>query len=136
MISKSGVRSEAALTARITMLAMVPLSLYAGKKTLRPAGLPSGQVGQVRQVGKVGQVGQVGRVGQVPRVGPPYLPHPPYLPCRVRVATSRHGVSIDSTSTPAESFDWPTRRSTNVIGTSAVRQPWEAATCNISTRNE
>src|ERR1700752_4690030 len=37
--SKSGVSSAAVLTVRITMLAMVPLSLYAGKKTLRPAGL-------------------------------------------------------------------------------------------------
>jgi hypothetical protein len=43
MISKSGVSSEAALTARITMLAMVPLSLYAGKKTLRPAGRSAGE---------------------------------------------------------------------------------------------
>src|SRR5713101_3737321 len=42
MISKSGVSSEAALTVRITMLAMVPLSLYAGKKTLRPAGFAAG----------------------------------------------------------------------------------------------
>src|SRR5437762_3391639 len=42
MISKSGVRSEAVLTVRITMLAMVPLSLYAGKKTLSPEGLPAG----------------------------------------------------------------------------------------------
>jgi hypothetical protein len=25
------------------MLAMVPLSLYAGKKTLRPAGVPAGE---------------------------------------------------------------------------------------------
>ena len=33
MISKSDVSSEAALTVRMTMLAMVPLSLYAGKKT-------------------------------------------------------------------------------------------------------
>ena len=38
MTSKSGVSSAAACTARMTMLAMVPLSLYAGKKTLRPAG--------------------------------------------------------------------------------------------------
>ena len=42
MISKSGVSSEAVLTVRITMLAMVPLSLYAGKKTLRPAGFGAG----------------------------------------------------------------------------------------------
>src|SRR5437773_564142 len=42
MISKSGVSSEAVFTARITMLAMVPLSLYAGKKTLRPAGFSAG----------------------------------------------------------------------------------------------
>jgi len=28
---------------RITMLAMVPLSLYAGKKTLRPARAPAGE---------------------------------------------------------------------------------------------
>jgi hypothetical protein len=45
MTSKSGVSSDAALTARITMLAMVPLSLYAGKKTLRPAGLGAGSAG-------------------------------------------------------------------------------------------
>ena len=42
MTSKSGVSSDAAWTARITMLAMVPLSLYAGKKTLRPAGCSGG----------------------------------------------------------------------------------------------
>jgi len=42
MTSKSGVSSEAVLTARITMLAMVPLSLYAGKKMLRPAGVRGG----------------------------------------------------------------------------------------------
>jgi hypothetical protein len=30
------------LTVRITMLPMVPLSLYAGKKTLRPAGFDAG----------------------------------------------------------------------------------------------
>ena len=38
MTSKSDVNSAAALTARITMLAIVPLSLYAGKKTLRLGG--------------------------------------------------------------------------------------------------
>ena len=43
MTSKSGVSSDAAWTARITMLAMVPLSLYAGKKTLRPAGFSAGE---------------------------------------------------------------------------------------------
>jgi hypothetical protein len=37
--------SDAAWTARITMLAMVPLSLYAGKKTLRPAGFAAGTAG-------------------------------------------------------------------------------------------
>ena len=37
---ESGVTSGAAWTARITMLAMVPLSLYAGKKMLRLAGWP------------------------------------------------------------------------------------------------
>ena len=39
MTSKSGVSVAATCTARITRLAMVPLSLYAGKKTLRPAAL-------------------------------------------------------------------------------------------------
>src|SRR5436189_3906556 len=38
MTSKSDVTSAAVFTVRMTMLAMVPLSLYAGKKTLRLSG--------------------------------------------------------------------------------------------------
>src|SRR5262245_1158372 len=38
MTSKSGVRREATCTARMTRLAMVPPSLYAGKKKLTPGG--------------------------------------------------------------------------------------------------
>jgi hypothetical protein len=39
------VSAVAAFTARITMLAMVPPSLYAGKKMLRLAGFPGGEAG-------------------------------------------------------------------------------------------
>src|SRR5574342_1265515 len=45
MTSKSGVSFEAVWTVRITMLAMVPLSLYAGKKTRRPARLAGAAAG-------------------------------------------------------------------------------------------
>src|SRR5262245_29796756 len=40
MTSKSGVRRLAVCTARMTRLAIVPPSLYAGKKYDRPGGLP------------------------------------------------------------------------------------------------
>jgi hypothetical protein len=50
--------------------------------------------------------------------------------------TSRHGVIADSINTPRETFDSPSRRSTKVIGTSAIRQPSRAAPNSVSIWNE
>ena len=50
--------------------------------------------------------------------------------------TSRHGVTADSTITARDSFDSPCRRSTKVIGTSAIVKPRRDATKSISTRKE
>ena len=45
-------------------------------------------------------------------------------PC---VSARRHGVISDSSSTAVDSFEAPCRRSTNTIGTSAMRRPAAAA---------
>jgi hypothetical protein len=45
-------------------------------------------------------------------------------------------VTADSSSTARLNFDSPSRRSTNVIGTSAKRRRAAAAAYSISTRNE
>src|SRR5205809_7142776 len=66
MISKSGVSSEAVFTARITMLAMVPLLLYAGKKTLRPAGFSAGAADMKRPLNHSTKRGSTRR--RAPRV--------------------------------------------------------------------
>ena len=42
----------------------------------------------------------------------------------------------DSMSTDEESFDWPMRRSTKMIGTSPIRKFRRFASYNISVRNE
>ena len=58
----------------------------------------------------------------------PRAAHAPAVP-----QTSRHGMIIDSSSTPLDSFDAPCRRSTKMIGTSPMRQPRRAASNSIST---
>ena len=58
------------------------------------------------------------------------------LSADLREAMRRHGVSADSISTAFDSFDSPSRRSTNVIGTSANCSPATDAAKIISTRKE
>src|SRR4030095_4256405 len=107
--SKSDVRRPATCTARMTRLAIVPPSLYAGKKMLSPGGRGAREsaIGDDTPYhGNTLRTRSGGGGSPLSRERPPGRP------------ASRHGTIADSTITGHESFDAPSRRSTKVIGTS------------------
>src|SRR5262245_61833856 len=115
MTSKSDVRRPATCTARMTRLAIVPPSLYAGKKMLSPGGRGARDSAIEEDKPYHGNtLRTMGRRAVLLDPGPALA-----RPTRQRGrAASRHGTIADSTITGHESFDAPSRRSTNVIGTS------------------
>src|SRR5262245_16862674 len=100
------------------MLAIVPLSLYAGKKTLRPGGFTPAESDMETGLRTITRKGYGDQAREAFRV-------------LSGLAISRHGMTADSRSTALETFDSPSRRSTKVIGTSATRHPLRIATNNI-----
>src|SRR5262245_33932230 len=121
--SKSDVRRPATCTARMTRLAIVPPSLYAGKKMLSPGGRGTRESAIGDDKPYHGNTLRA-RKAVEPRLDPAYQ--------RGRAA-SRHGRIADSMITAHESFDAPSRRSTKVIGTSAHRKPARDASQASST---
>src|SRR5262245_125516 len=118
--SKSDVRRPATCTARMTRLAIVPPSLYAGKKMLSPGGRGEREsaIGDDKPY-HGNTLPTMGRCNAYQRGRP----------------ARRHGMITDSTITGHDSFDAPSRRSTKVIGTSAHRNPARDASQVSSTTN-